>query len=326
MNKEFWKNKKVLVTGAGGFIGSYVVEILVDYGAIVYANLRSKNSNNFFTKEIKEKINIVHGDLKDFEACKRLVKNMNIIIQMAAKVGGVEFNSKHPAYLYRENTIPFINLLEAARLEEVERFLTVSSACVYPRYCTIPTPEEEGFKEMPEITNEGYGLAKRMQEKLSMYYVEEYGMKISIARPYNAYGPRDNFNPKTSHVIPALIKRLLDEKDPFIIWGSGNQTRAFLYAKDFAEGILEVCEKYPNADPINIGTNEETKIKDIVKMILEISKKNPKVIYDRTKPEGQPRRNCDTTKVEKILGWKAKTPLREGLKNTIEWYKKNSIK
>jgi len=322
---EFWSNKKVLVTGAGGFIGSYVVDLLLDYGAIVYANLRNEKSNNFFTEEVKRKINIVYGDLKDFEACKRIVKDMDIVVQMAAKVGGVEFNMNHPAYLIRENTLPFMNILEASRLEGVERFLTVSSACVYPRFCTIPTPEEEGFKEMPEITNEGYGFSKRMQEKMSMYYAQEYGMKIAIARPYNAYGPKDDFNPETSHVIPALIKRAIDGEDPYVVWGSGNQSRAFLYAKDFAEGILEVCKKYPNADPVNIGTNEEIKISEIVKIIFDILGKTPNIKYDLTKPEGQPRRNCDTTKAEKVLGWNAKTSLKEGIEKTIEWYRKNQV-
>ncbi len=322
---EFWSNKKVLVTGAGGFIGSYVVDLLLDYGAIVYANLRNEKSNNFFTEEVKRKINIVYGDLKDFEACKRIVEDMDIVVQMAAKVGGVEFNMNHPAYLIRENTLPFMNILEASRLEGVERFLTVSSACVYPRFCTIPTPEEEGFKEMPEITNEGYGFSKRMQEKMSMYYAQEYGMKIAIARPYNAYGPKDDFNPETSHVIPALIKRAIDGEDPYVVWGSGNQSRAFLYAKDFAEGILEVCKKYPNADPVNIGTNEEIKISEIVKIIFDILGKTPNIKYDLTKPEGQPRRNCDTTKAEKVLGWNAKTSLKEGIEKTIEWYRKNQV-
>ncbi len=322
---NFWKEKKVLVTGAGGFIGSYVVEILIERGAKVFALLKSSESNHSFLKNVRDKINFVYGDLKDFEICKELVRDKDIVLQLAAKVGGVGFNSQHPAYLYRENTQGFMNILEAARLENVERFLTVSSACVYPRDCIIPTPEEEGFHDLPEITNEGYGLAKRMQEKLSMYYAKEYGMKIAIARPYNAYGPRDDFCPETSHVIPALIKRVLDGENPFIVWGSGNQSRAFLYAKDFAEGILEVCEKYPNADPVNVGTNEEVKIKEVVKMILEITEKNPLIQFDTTKPEGQLRRNCDTTKCEKLINWKSKTSLKEGLEKTINWYKNNTF-
>jgi GDP-L-fucose synthase len=327
MDINFWKGKKVLVTGAGGFIGSYVAEILVEKGAEVFAILRSPESNHSFINSLKGKVTLVYGDLKDFEKCRGLVKNKDIVLQLAAKVGGVGFNIEHPAYLYRENTIPFINIIEASRLEGVERFLTVSSACVYPRFCTIPTPEEEGFKDMPEITNEGYGLAKRMQEKLSMYYAKEYGMKIAIARPYNAYGPKDDFDPKTSHVIPALIKRAIEAKpgEPFVVWGSGEQTRAFLYARDFAEGILEVCEKYPNADPVNIGTNEEIKIKHVVSLILEILGKSSQIEFDMTKPEGQPRRNCDTSKAEKVLGgWKSKTSLRQGLEKTIEWYKQNN--
>ena len=320
---NFWRDKKTLVTGAGGFIGSYVSEILVERGARVFANLRSETSNHDFLKDVKDRIKFVYGDLENPQICRELARGKDIVINLAAKVGGVEFNSKNPAYLFRENLIPFMNIIEASRLENIERFLTVSSACIYRRDAPVPTPEEEGFIGLPEKTNEGYGMAKRMQEKLSMYYAEQYGMKIAIARPYNAYGPRDDFNPETSHVIPALIKRVLDDENPFIVWGSGNPTRAFLYARDFANGILEVCEKYPEADPINIGVNEEIRIKDVVQMILEITGKNPKIIYDASKPEGQPRRNCDTSKAERILGWKAKTPLREGLRKTIEWYKKN---
>jgi len=322
-NENFWKDKKVLVTGAGGFIGSYVTEKLVEKGANVFANLRSRESNHEFLKNVRDKINFVYGELKEPEVCRELVRGMDIVLHLTAKVGGVEYNSKNPAYLFRENLIPFINIIESARLENIERFLCVSSACVYRRDAPVPTKEEEGFVGVPEKTNEGYGMAKRMQEKLSMYYAEQYGMKIAIARPYNAYGPRDDFNPETSHVIPALIKRVMDGENPFIVWGSGNPTRAFLYAEDFAEGILEVCEKYPVAEPVNIGVNEETRIKDIVQMILEISGRNPEIIYDTTKPEGQPRRNCDTSKAEKILDWKAKTQLRDGLRKTIEWYERN---
>lgn len=215
----------------------------------------------------------------------------------------------------------FMNMLESSRKLDVERFLTVSSACVYPRHCTIPTPEEEGFLSVPEPTNEGYGWAKRMEEFLSMTYKTEYGMKIAIARPYNAYGPRDNFDPKSSHVIPSLIKRVLDGENPLDVWGSGNQTRSFLYVEDFVEGILLTCEKYAVADPVNIGSDDETTIRDLVNLILNICKCDSKVIFDRSKPEGQPRRKCDTTKAKKVLGFEARTPLKEGLKNTIDWYK-----
>jgi len=319
----FWKDKKVFVTGANGFIGGYVVKKLIDLEAEVYAGVRNKQSEISYLGTFKDKIKIVYGDLKNFEDCKKVVKGMDIVIQLAAVVGGISFNSKHPAHLYRENMLLFLNIIEAARLEKVERFSTVSSACVYPDSARIPIPEEDGFKDLPQISNEGYGLAKRMQEKLSMYYAQEYGMKIAITRSFNAYGPRDHFDLKTSHVIPALIKRILSGENPLKVWGSGNQTRSFLYAQDFAEGILEACERYPNADPINIGIEQEISIKELVVLILKISKEKPEVIYDISKPDGQKRRSSDVTKAKKILNWEAKVFVEEGLRKTIEWYKKN---
>lgn len=199
--------------------------------------------------------------------------------------------------------------------------MVVSSACVYPRNCTIPTPEEEGFKDSPEPTNDGYGWAKRMAEFIGEAYHREFGMKIAIARPYNCYGPRDHFDAQTGHVIPALIKRIFDGEDPLIVWGNGEQSRAFLYVEDFARGLIEVTEKYAVCDPINIGTDEEIKIKDLVKLILELSGKNPSICFDTSKPTGQPRRNCDNTKALKKIGFHAQINVREGLSNTIDWYK-----
>jgi GDP-L-fucose synthase len=162
-----------------------------------------------------------------------------------------------------------------------------------------------------------------MEEFLAQSYNKEFGMKVAIVRPYNGYGPRDNFDPASSHVIPALIKRVLDGEDPLIVWGSGNQSRAFLYAEDFARGILVAGEKYAVADPINIGTDREVTIRELVKIICDIAGKHPKIIYDATKPEGQPRRNCDTTKMKEKLDWEAKVPLDEGIRRTIEWYNEN---
>jgi GDP-L-fucose synthase len=325
MENSFWKDKKVLITGAGGFIGSYVVESLVEKGSQVYAGLRNEKSLKYFLEPVVNSIEIVYGDLNNFEECENLVKNKDVVLNLAAKVGGVDFNRTRSGFLFRENLRPFLNLLEASRRNHVGRFLTVSSACVYPANASVPTPEEEGFKDLPEKTNEGYGMAKRMQELQSLYYHKDYGMEIAIARPYNAYGPRDDFDLKTSHVIPALIKRVFDGENPFRVWGSGQQTRSFLYAKDFAEGLLEVAEKHPYADPINIGNNRETSIEELVRLIFEISGKNPKIEFDTSKPEGQKRRTCDTSKCEKILGWKAKASLREGLEKTIDWYKKEFL-
>tara|TARA_Y100000310_G_scaffold344360_1_gene456737 strand:+ start:13861 stop:14841 length:981 start_codon:yes stop_codon:yes gene_type:complete len=319
---NFYEGKRVVVTGGAGFIGSHLVDLLLQAGSDVTVPIKNDNDNPKYLNQSINKIKLIkNSDLMNLETCKKVTNGAEIVMNLAAKVGGIEYNIKHPGSIFRENMQVFSNVLEASRLNNIERFLTVSSACVYPRYCTIPTPEEEGLLGSPEPTNEGYGWAKRMEEFMSVAYHKQYGMKIGIARPYNAYGPRDNFDPESSHVIPALIRRAITGENPFIVWGNGEQSRSFLYARDFAEGLMQVCEKYSQGDPVNIGSSEETKIKDIVKLILEISGKSPEVIFDETKPTGQPRRCCDTKKCEKKIGFKAKTSLKEGLEETIEWYK-----
>ena len=322
---NFWAGKKVLVTGGAGFIGSHVVEMLVDKNAKVAVIDNLENSTLENLKKVKDKIKFIKGDLKNFEEVKKACQGQKIVLNVAAKVGGIEFNRLHLGTMFRDNVLMNTNTLEAARLAKVERFLVVSSACVYQRDCTIPTPESEGFEGVPELTNEGYGWAKRMAEVQGRLYTQEFGMKIGIVRPYNAYGPRDHFDPEKSHVIPALIKRIFDGEDPLVIWGNGEQSRAFLYVEDFARGLIEAIEKYPKPDPLNIGTNEEIKIKDLVKLILKLSLHKPKVIFDVSKPSGQPRRNCDTRKVEEKIGFKARVNLEEGLRETINWHKLHKL-
>jgi len=318
-DRSIWKNRNVLITGGGGFIGSHLADLLIELEANVSITIRNKNSNHDFINHIFDKIKIYYGDLREYQNCLKASFQQNIVFNLAAKVGGLEYNIKHPGSIFRDNLLVFMNILEASRVNKVNRFITVSSACVYPRFCTIPTPEEEGFKDEPEPTNQGYGWAKRMEESLSMWYRTEFEMKIAIGRPYNAYGPRDNFNPESSHVIPALIKKVLETDDLINVWGSGEQTRSFIYATDFAKGLLRLAEVMPK-ETINIGADEEIKIKEVVFLIRELTNSNIEVKFDTSKPEGQPRRKCDTKRAHSILGFKAQVPFREGLKQTIEWY------
>lgn len=325
---QFWRHKKVLVTGGTGFIGSHVVEMLVEKGAVVRVPTRdqitAEGKRNL--SAVIDKIEIVSADVSDLAGAIKATANQEVVINAAARVAGVQWNMAHPATMFRDNMLIAMNVLEAARLNGVERYLVVSSACVYPRFCSIPTPENEGFQDQPEPTNAGYGWAKRMSEFLGKSYSEEHGMSVAIARPYNAYGPRDNFKPDSSHVIPGLIERLMSGENPFNVWGNGEQSRSFLYVKDFARGLLEVAEKYPTGDALNLGTNEEVKIKDLVGLIMEIAgKSDVPVIFDPSKPTGQPRRCCDTTLAEEKIGWKTEYSLRQGLTETINWYRQYEL-
>ncbi len=321
MASDFYKNKKVLVTGGAGFIGSHLVEMLVARGAKVTV-LVKPNTNSDFLTGIKDRISLVGGDLNDRASTETAMKGQEIVLNLAAaKGGGIANSLAHQASLFRDNMSTFINAIEAAREAGVERFLVVSSACVYPRNAANPTPEEDGFKDMPEPANAGYGWSKRMEEYLGKAYAEEFGMKIAIARPYNAYGPRDDFFAPTNHVIPGLLKRIFEGENPLVVWGSGRQTRSFLYVEDFARGLLEVCEKYPVADALNLGSSEEISIGDLAKLLIELTGAKTELVFDTGKPEGQPRRTCDTAKAESKIGFQSAVPLREGLRRTIDWYR-----
>ena len=317
----YWQNKKVLVTGGAGFIGSHLVELLLNEGARVrVADILPKDNAKHLAGVIK-KIDYKKLDLSSGLEARRVCWGMDVVMNLAARVGGIEYNSKHPASIFRENMLVFMNVIEAAYREKVKRFLVVSSACVYPRACSIPTREEDGMQGCPEPTNEGYGWAKRMEEYLGAAYHHQYGMEVAIARPYNCYGPRDNFDPASSHVIPALIHRAFGEKErPLKVWGDGTHSRSFLYVEDFARGLLAVCEKVPDARPVNIGEEREVTVRELAEKLREISGEDFKIVYDKKALTGQPRRKCDCRLLRRLTGFKTEVSFEQGLRNTVAWY------
>ncbi len=323
--KEYWTGKKVLVTGGAGFIGSHVTEQLVALGARVrvtnFGEPKPEEARNIAS--VRDQIEIVTADLTKIEDAVRVCKGQDVVLNLAAHVGGIGYNKTHPATMFRDNVWIATTTLEGARQASVKRFLVVSSACVYSNDASIPTPESEGFLGEPETTNNGYGWSKRMAEYDGQAYAKEFGMEIAIVRPYNSFGPRDHFDPVNGHVIPSFIVRLMNGEKPLTIWGTGSPTRSFIYVDDFARGLIETTEKYPQADPVNIGSDEEISMRDLAQLIIDEMGSSTTVAFDTSKPDGQPRRAADVTKAKEKVGFEAEISLREGIRRTIEWYKAN---
>ena len=317
---NFWDERRVLVTGGSGFIGSHLVERLVNLGAKVRVidNLCHGSLSNLDGCE--KDIEILKHDLSDLDSCISGCRGTNVVLNLAARVSGISFNRTHSGEMFQINSRIGMNMLEAARLTDVERFLVVSSACVYSAESSVPTPESEGFMNDPETTNWGYGWAKRFAEVQAKAYAEQYGMKIGIVRPYNTYGPRDHFSLGEAHVIPALIKKILDGHDPLEVWGSGEQTRSFIYVDDVVSGMLLGIARHPYPDPINIGSVEEVKIKNLVQIIQDATGRKQKVEFNTSQPQGQARRKPDVSKAKKLLGFEASIPIVDGIRKTLDAY------
>lgn len=305
------KNKKILVTGGAGFLGTFVVKELIKKG------VPAKNITIPRSKDC---------DLRVFKNCQQAVKNQDIIIHLAAKVGGIGLNREKPGELFYDNLIIGVQLMEAARQAGVKKFVAVGTICAYPKFTKVPFNESELWNGYPEETNAPYGLAKKMLLVQAQAYRQQYGFNAIYLLPVNLYGPGDNFDPKSSHVIPALIKKVADAKDAeqgFIeVWGTGKASREFLYVEDAARGIVLAAEKYDKPDPVNLGAGREITIKKLVKTICDQMKFKGKIRWDSTKPDGQPRRMLDVSRAKKEFGFAAKTSFETGLKKTIEWYSK----
>lgn len=306
------KTKNILVTGGAGFLGSFVVE-----------KLKKRGCKNIFVPEIQR------YDLVRIEAIRRLYKKArpDIVFHLAAKVGGIGANKEKPGEFFYDNLIMGINMMEEGRLFGIEKFITLGTICCYPKFTPVPFREEDLWSGYPEETNAPYGLAKKMLLVQSQAYRKQYGFNSIFLMPVNLYGPRDNFDPASCHVIPALIKKCIaavEKKDgEIMVWGTGKVTREFLYVEDAAEGILLAAEKYDKSEPVNIGSSFEISIKDLAALIAKLTGFKGRIAWDASKPDGQPRRMLDTSRAFNEFGFKAKTDFQEGLKNTIEWYRKN---
>jgi len=310
----FWLGKKILITGGAGFLGSFIVEILINEKRVNPENIKVPRSSTM--------------DLRKWENCVDTVKDVDVVIHLAAKVGGIGFNRKYPATLFYDNAIMGIQLMEAARREGVEKFVAIGTVCAYPKYTPVPFREEALWNGYPEETNAPYGLAKKMLLVQAQSYRKQYGFNAIYLLPVNLYGPRDSFQPEHSHVIPALIKKMIDAKlkgeSEVVVWGTGKPSREFLYVEDAAEGILLATERYDKPDPVNLGTGEEITIRELVYLIAELTGYEGKIIWDTSKPDGQPRRCLDVNRAKEEFGFEAKTDFKEGLKRTIDWYRNMS--
>lgn len=310
MKKNYWSNKKVLITGGNGFLGKHLV-----------SKLKEKSPKLIRIADIDK------YDLREYKDCLRASHGMDIVIHLAAKVGGIGFNREFPADLFDDNILMGTNMMKAARINKVKKYVALGTICAYPKFTPIPFNEKDLWMGYPEETNAPYGLAKKMQLVQAEAYRQQYGFNGIFLLPVNLYGPGDNFNPKSSHVIPALIMKFVEAKKAnkknVTVWGTGKPSREFLYVEDAVEGIIKAAESYNKSDPVNLGAGFEITIRELATLIKKLSGFKGAIVWDKTKPDGQPRRKLDVSKASREFGFKAKTSFEKGLKDTIDWYLEN---
>ena len=307
-----WSDRRVLVTGGAGFLGSHVVEQLRQRGAREVVVPRSRDY-----------------DLVDGDAVRRLLTDTrpDVIIHLAAKVGGIGANREHPADFFYDNLMMGVQLMHESWRAGVGKFVAIGTVCAYPKFTPVPFSEEHLWEGYPEETNAPYGLAKKMLLVQAQAYREQYGFNAIYLLPVNLYGPGDNFDPASSHVIPALIKKIVEAKEQrhtaVEVWGTGRATREFLYVEDAAEGIVLAAERYDGAEPVNLGSGMEISIRELAELIARIVGFDGRLVFDVSKPDGQPRRALDVSRAEQWFGFRARTPFEAGLRQTIAWYLAN---
>jgi len=309
---EFWRDKRVAVTGGAGFLGSFLVEALRERGCPPPFVPRSREYDLRKEAGIARMLDAARPDL---------------IIHLAAVVGGIGANRENPGRFFYDNLIMGAQLMEGARQAGVAKFVAIGTVCSYPKFAPVPFREEDLWNGYPEETNAPYGLAKKMLLVQSQAYREQYGFNSIFLLPVNLYGPRDNFDPRSSHVIPALIRRCVEAAETgaqeIIVWGTGSATREFLYVADAAEAIVLAAERYDGSEPVNLGTGSEISIKDLVALIARQTGFTGRIVWDTSQPDGQPRRMLDTDRAAKYFGFVAKTSFEEGLRKTIDWYRRS---
>ncbi len=313
-SENYWDGKRVCVTGGSGFLGSFVVD-----------QLKAKQAGDIFIPRSRD------YDLVEKEAIKDLLNDSkpDVIIHLAASVGGIGANLTHQADYFYENLMMGVQLIHESYLAGLEKFVAIGTICAYPKFSPIPFSEDDLWNGYPEETNAPYGLAKKMMLVQSQVYRSQYDFNSIYLLPVNLYGPRDNFDLETSHVIPALIRKCLEAKeqklDHIMAWGDGSPTREFLYAEDAAEGILMAAERYNGSEPVNLGSGFEISIKDLMETIARLTGFEGEIRWDTSKPNGQPRRKLDVTRAKELFGFEAQTDFENGLKQVIDWYTENEL-
>ncbi len=318
-SSNYWLNKRVIVTGGAGFLGSFLVEKLKARGAAEVLIPRVEQYNLVDIADIRR--------MYDDYLLPTASNLQTIVIHLAALAGGIGANRSRPADFFYINLMMGVQLMHEAWIRHIDKFVAIGTICAYPKFTPMPFREENLWDGYPEETNAPYGLAKKMLLVQAQAYREQYGFNAIYLLPVNLYGPRDNFDLQTSHVIPALIRKFIEAQErgdrQVVLWGDGSPTREFLYVEDACEGILLATERYDSAEPVNLGSGMEISIKDLAHLIARLTSYTGEFVWDTSKPNGQPRRALDVTRAEKHFGFRAQMPFEEGLRRTIEWYRKN---